>query len=133
MYVRQAAWLAAIPVVEAKSKVRQISRLERHKNDGVPPSYPPIDAGEHLIEYLFEIGPTLPGAMGEVPITHVELRAWQENVGIDLQSWEAKLLHRLSSEYLGQLHKATDPACKPPFGQLYRAPNLSKKIDAALD
>ena len=97
------------------------------------PQYPPIDAGAHLIDYLFEIGPGQAGSMGEGPLSHSELRAWQENMGIELQPWESQLIRRLSSEYLSQLHKAADPDCKPPFGALYRAPNLSKKIDDALD
>lgn len=99
----------------------------------MPPSYPEIAAGAHLVGYLYEIGPTLSGGMGDIAITHTELRAWQDNVGIELQPWEVQLLRTLSAAYLDQLHKATDPNCKPPFGQLYRAPNLSKKIDDALD
>lgn len=116
-----------------KSSTLQLSRLERHKRDDVLPKYPPIDAGGHLITYLFEIGPGQPGSMGEVPLSHGELRAWQDNMGFDLEPWETQLLRRLSGEYLSQLHKARDSNCKPPFGGLYRAPNLSKKIDDALD
>lgn len=118
---------------DKKSLIKPPSRLERHKRDGVPPSYPPIDAGAHLITHLFEIGPGQPGSMGEVPLSHSELRAWQDNMGFDLEPWETQLLRRLSGEYLSQLHKAADSNCKPPFGGLYRAPNLSKKIDDALD
>ncbi|OFA05192.1 phage tail assembly chaperone [Duganella phyllosphaerae] len=97
------------------------------------PQYPPIDAGAHLIQYLFEVGPGQAGSMGVVPLSHGELRAWQDNMGLDLEPWETQLLRRLSGEYLGQLEKARDSNCKPPFGGLYRAPNLSKKIDDALD
>lgn len=71
--------------------------------------------------------------MGEVPITHGEIQAWQENMGIELLPWQVQLLRRLSIEHLSQAHLAKDGHCKPPYGQLYRAPNLDKKIDAALD
>lgn len=94
---------------------------------------PPLAAGRYLLAYLWEIGPTLSGGMGDGPITHGEIAAWQSNMGIDLQPWEAALLRRLSLDHLCQSQLSTDPNCKPPFGQLYRAPNVDRKIDAALD
>jgi hypothetical protein len=71
---------------------------------------------------------------GPVPITHLEIRAWQENSGIELTPWQSALLRRLSQEYIGQLQQAEDSNCKPPFGKLYKlnAKALSKAIDAAL-
>lgn len=115
-----------------KAPPRGISRLAKYQKDGITPRMPPLSVG-YLVDYLWEIGPTMAAGMGEAPITHGELLAWQENTGIELESWEARLLRRLSIEYLNQSHLATDPHCKPPFGQLYRNPNLDKKIDAALD
>lgn len=38
--------------------------------------------------------------IGDGPITHCELRAWQENTGIELQPWEARTLRSLSNDYL---------------------------------
>ena len=101
--------------------------------DGVEPQLPALDACAYLVDIFWEIGPTLSTGMGEVPISQSEIRAWQDNMGVELAPWQVQLMRRLSIEYLSQAHKATDPNCKPPFGQLYRAPNLSKKIDAALD
>ncbi|ATQ74858.1 hypothetical protein CR152_10230 [Massilia violaceinigra] len=111
----------------------QLSRLDRYKRDKVQPDMPPIDGGEYLINYFWEVGPVIAGMDGPVVISQAEIRAWQENAGIDLQPWQAGLLRRLSQDYLAQSHAAKDSACKPPYGELYRSPNLSKLIDAALD
>ena len=71
---------------------------------------PECDA-RYLIDYLYEIGPT----QGEAPLSHAELQAWQQNIGITLQQWELRLLKRLSLEYLGSWREATDPDCPPPW------------------
>lgn len=102
------------------------------KEDGISPVMPEAGA-QYLVNYLFEIGPTMPGAGGPVQITHGEIRAWQENAGIDLQPWEVRLLRRLSLDYLTESYGAAKPGAKPPFGELYRSPNLSKKVDSFLD
>jgi hypothetical protein len=83
----------------------------------------------HLVGYLWEVGPTT----GEGPITHAEIAAWQTNTGIELQPWESSLLRRLSLDHLGQSQLSTKVDCIPPWGELYRAPNVDAKIDAALD
>ena len=90
---------------------------------------PSIDT-PHLIEYLYEIGPTLSGAMGESPLTHEELRAWQENTGIELQPWEVRLLLRLSRDYLTESQNAQKRDCLAPYQCEQTAPNLA---EVALD
>lgn len=110
-----------------------IRRIERYQKDGVEPQYPDPGPASYLLAHLWEIGPTEAAGAGEGPISQSEIRAWQENMGVELHPWEVSLLRRLSGEYLSQSQKSTNPACPPPFGALYRAPNLSKKIDSALD
>ena len=100
--------------------------------DGIEPDMPDIDA-RYLVDYLFEIGPTMVAGMGEAPLSAQEIKAWQDLCGIDLQPWEFRLLRRLSRDYLAESYKAENPACPPPFGELRRSPTLSKKIDAFLD
>lgn len=75
------------------------------------------DAGEadYLLSYLWEIGPTLVAGMGSGPITHLELRAWQANSGIELQPWETRVLRRLSIEYLITAQKAEKADCVAPW------------------
>jgi hypothetical protein len=53
--------------------------------------------------------------MGSGPITHEEMRAWQQNAGIDLAPWECRLLRRLSEQYLAEAHKAEKEGAPPPW------------------
>lgn len=79
------------------------------------PDMPPLDRGGYLVGYLIEIGPTMAAGMGAGPITHGEIRDWQDNTGIELQPWEAHLLRRLSREYLAESHRAEKLGCVPPW------------------
>ncbi len=76
---------------------------------------PPIDGADYLLGYLFEIGPTIAAGMGAGPITHGELRAWMDNVGVELQPWEVRFLRRLSHEYLAESHKAEKRDARAPW------------------
>lgn len=76
---------------------------------------PPVDAAGYLIGHLFEIGPTLAAGMGAAPITHVEMRAWQDVTGIALQPWEIRILRRLSADYLDESHQAEKADYPPPW------------------
>ncbi len=71
--------------------------------------------GLHLVEYLWEIGPTVPAGMGAAPIAHSEIAAWQANTGIPLDAWEARLLRDLSLAYLAESNRATDHGAPPPW------------------
>lgn len=106
-----------------KSKTPEVSRREALRQKGIEdPDMPPADA-LHLVGYLFEIGPTLPAGMGEGPLTHGEIASWQHNTGVRLQSWEARLVKRLSIEYLNESHKARARDCPAPWGDA-PVPNL---------
>lgn len=77
---------------------------------------PPVTAGAHLLDILFEIGPVKPASMGgTVAIDEQDLYAWQCNQGVDLTAWEARTIRVLSREYSHMLTQAADPACPPPF------------------
>lgn len=133
LFVRHSAWLNAVPDSGDAKHVNTLSRLQRYTHDGIVPKMPDSGPAMHLVDYLWQIGPTLPAGMGDGPITQGEMKAWQDNTGIELTAWEAKTLRRLSIEHLNESHRATDRNCPPPFGTLYRNPKLDKKIDAALD
>lgn len=75
---------------------------------------PPVDAA-YLLDYLFEIGPTMSGVMGSGPITFQELQAWQEQIGVELSPWEVRTLRYLSSEYLTASHEAEKRDCPAPW------------------
>lgn len=88
-------------------------RADRKDEFYVPP-LPETDA-QYLIDFLFEVGPTSLNAIGEGPLSHMDLAAWQENVGFRLQVWEARFLRLLSFEYLLQAQEATEPNCAAPW------------------
>lgn len=101
-----------------KSDRPLLSRLEKLKADkgeNYAPDMPPVDGGEYLLGYLFEVGPTLAAGMGAGPITQQELRAWQLNLGLTLGPWEVRCLRRLSIEYLNQSHKSEKRDCPAPW------------------
>lgn len=115
----------------------EISRREALRLSKTPIEMPPLEWGSYLVDYLFEFGPTVAVGMGNGPVTGVELLAWQELLNIDFQPWEARLLRRLSSEYLDESHKATARDCPPPFGaapvlRQARAKDMQHSIDRFL-
>jgi hypothetical protein len=116
--VRHAAWLNAVPDVpqpKTGPRVPQKSRREALKANGVEPEMPSLEWGRYLVEYLFEFGPTVPAGMGSAPLPPSEIEAAQRVLGIQLQPWEARLLLRLSREYLQESHRATEQHCAPPW------------------
>lgn len=97
--------------------------------EGRTPDLPPVSA-PHIVAYLMEIGPVEAGAMDGAPISWATMRYWQDQMGVTLQPWEARLIRRLSVEYLNQCRKARDPECPPPWGGMTEERRAS--LDARL-
>ena len=76
---------------------------------------PPLDWGHYLVDYLFELGPTVAAGMGSGPLPPSEIEAAQRLLGIQFRPGEARLLLRLSREYLQESHRATEENCRPPW------------------
>ena len=77
---------------------------------------PQIEAGAHLLEILFEVGPSKSSGMGQqIGIDEIDLVAWQYNQGVSLSPWEAKAVRTLSKEYAYMLGQASDVNCPPPW------------------
>jgi hypothetical protein len=136
LYIRHVAWLHAAP--EDAAGKRQKTRVQVVIDSGVTPSYPTITACDYLIGYLYEAGPIMSGGMGDSPLSHSEIRAWQDNTGTVLTAWEARLLRRLSREYLHSSQQAEKPNCPAPWGDSRDAANIHqaemlRKIDVFLN
>jgi hypothetical protein len=43
------------------------------------------------------------------------LRAWQDNIGIDLDAWECRTLLRMSDAFLNFRSEARKPNCPAPY------------------
>ena len=104
-----------------KSKAPAKSRLQllrvQAKDEEFQPPMPPLECGEHLVDLLWNWGPTMCTSMGDSPMTHQELSYCQMNTGVELSAWEAETLVRLSREYFGESSRATKRDCKPPFAE----------------
>ena len=116
--MRHSAWLGAVPEAApgARADAAKLSRRERIERDGGEIEMPPFDDGEYLIGYLYELGPTAAAGMGAGPVTFAEMAAWQAARGFELEPWDARLLRRLSVDYLAESHRATERNCPPPWG-----------------
>lgn len=67
-------------------------------------------AAEHLIGYLFEVGPTV----GEHAVTFTEIRNWSEATGTALNEFQATMLKTLSREFLSMKIEAAQDSCPAP-------------------
>lgn len=85
-----------------------------HRDDEYLPEYPECSA-LHLVHYLFEIGPVQSSGMGTAPISFSEIASWQQITGTSLNSWEGRMLRRLSNEYLQESYLAESPSRPSPF------------------
>lgn len=92
----------------------------------------PEITSEHVLTYLLEIGPAASGAAGPAPITHGEIRAWQENTGIALSAWEARTLRQLSREYVGELIAGADRERAAPYTQQPDVEHVAHDLRAAI-
>lgn len=104
-FVKHAAWLNTIP-----------SKAKRPRRETKSDAMPHIEAGAHLLEILFEVGPAKSSGMGQqVGIDEIDLLAWQYNQGITLTPWEAKAIRALSKEYAYMLGQASEANCPAPW------------------
>lgn len=115
------AWLNATPKppegskrAAAKNQPKRISRVEQMKADKVPPPLPPNPL-PYIIDRLVEIGLTEVAGMGSAPLSWQSIAAWQTVTGIRLSRWEARLIRKLSIEYLAEGHRAESENCPPPW------------------
>jgi len=100
---------------ESGEKPPRLTRREMLENEGAEIEMPPLEWGEYLVAHLFEFGPTVAAGMGSAPVGAGELESWSRLTGISLSPWEARTLLRLSREYLGESHRATEQNCPAPW------------------
>jgi hypothetical protein len=94
------AWLNAVPDTK---KEGEPSRRAFFEGQNLPIEMPPVSAG-YVLDYLYELGVSL----GDQPLTHGEIESWQKNTGIELDSFEARTLKKLSEAYMRESISARD-------------------------
>lgn len=91
---------------------------------------PPVEWGDYILEYLFEIGPT----MADGPLTFSEIESWMRTTEIHLSPFEVRLIRRLSREYLGESFAATKRDREPPYvGNAAERDANRKAVQRAMD
>jgi hypothetical protein len=125
LYVRQVAWMNAVPdnpTAKGRKPQGMQSRAEALRAQGAEVPLPPLrEEAEHLVGYLFDVGPVLPAVLGVVPLPYSELQAWQQQSGLDLQPWEVKLLRQLSRDYAIEAKAASDAGRPAPWVAIKRS------------
>lgn len=118
--MKQLAWLHSTPkkkkqLHESTEAKNDMTRMQTLQAAGSSIDLPDPGAAAHLVGVLFDVGPIGYGAMAAVPLSWPEINAWQQATGVELASWEARAIRRLSGEYLTMLQQAEDPACPAPW------------------
>lgn len=80
----------------------------------IKPSLPDNPA-PYLTGWLFDIGPSMAAGPGEAPLSLAYVQQELSVLGVDVLPWEAKLLRRLSIDYIDQRQKARKPSCPAPY------------------
>lgn len=115
------AWLNATPRPAAGSDTQsppkpKKTRREQLEAQGAEIDGPPNPAPE-IIAWLFEAGPAGHAGMGATALSWAEITEWQRNSGVRLMPWQARLLRRLSRDYVAQASKAEEPDCPAPWSR----------------
>lgn len=87
--------------------------MQRKNKNAVLP-LPEIDCPE-LARFLFDVGPTMAGAAGEIPLTNQELGEWSDRTHTHLTPWEFQSLMVASSAYASEKYAAKDPMRPSPI------------------
>jgi hypothetical protein len=129
LYVRHTAWLHATPK-DSKGKAAARSRLESFRIDEeagrtrIELIMPPIEGGDYIVGYLFEVGPSCAGE----PLSFCEIEAWARQTGRILNCWEPVALKRLSNSYLAELQAAEAHDRPAPNAVVVAKPPVSRKV-----
>ena len=109
-----------------------MTRLQTLRTQGLQPEMPPLEGGEHLIDWLLDAGPIEHTAMGPAPITHASIAAWQANQGMSINAWSAQTLRRLSADYVDALRDAKAHDAPAPYIAAERPAEQRKHVARGL-
>lgn len=133
LYVRKAAWLNTVAEKQAEPRIAVYKRREEAGQYVSQLEMPDLLGFEYIVEYLFEAGPVGNNGFGPEPITWIELEAWAKLTQVDLDSWEASTLRKLSEHYSAQLVKSADPKCRPPGQEEQSREQIAADVEAFFD
>lgn len=126
-------WLHAVPQPPRGSprakaaEPNKLSRLDRMKREGAEPELPPNPAPQ-IFRWFTEIGMMESGGMAASALSWREINEWQRATAVTLEPWIARLIRRLSVEYLDELRRAESETRPAPW----RGKVTQGEIDAEL-
>ena len=82
---------------------------------------PPIEHGQYLLDYAFEIGPSKSTGQGPTVIDWVDIKAWVDLNELQLDSWEVLVVREISKAFVAQYYMSE--------GSLVPSPYQPPKID----
>lgn len=77
---------------------------------------PPIGEESYLLNYWFDLGMVGSGAMGATQLSALEINAWSDLSGVQLEAWEFACIRKMSAAYLRHLNEGENPESLPPYG-----------------
>lgn len=128
------AWLHATPKQPgSKESQNQKSkcRIDLITENGGTVELPEFEVAAYLIDYWKDVGSVSQGGYSAAPLTAIEISAWQQMVGIQLNPWEFRVLREMSRAYLAYLHEAEEFECPAPFGDYSRQFNRNHIAEQA--
>lgn len=107
---RQWGYWHAVPEGAKEPRIRMV-----HPSASL--GMPDLGAAGYLVDCLFDVGPTMHGAMGEVPLSWTEVVAYAQGSGAVSEQWEIRALVEMSKSYLAEKATAVKPLATPPTEQ----------------
>lgn len=77
---------------------------------------PTIGEESYLLGYWFDLGMVGSGGMGAAQLSSLEINAWSDLSGVQLEPWEFACIRKMSAAYLRHLNEGENPESLPPFG-----------------
>lgn len=76
---------------------------------------PEVGGSFLIIEYLSELGYCKQGMNGAQALDWVEVQAWSNMTGANVEGWVSLMLMRLSRDYANQSNLSRDPSTPEPY------------------
>lgn len=122
MYVRALAWWRAVPDEPPSKKPKPKAPIERKSRQaarfdaGGEPDMPAVTPESmYLVEMLLDAGPIVSSTSGTRALIWSDFESWEKVIGAEVRPWEARILRRLSNDYLAELNRAEAHDAPPPW------------------
>lgn len=79
------------------------------------PEFPDVPMRAYLVEWLLDLGCVQQGGMSTSGLSHSEIRAWADNIGMKFRDNDAHILHRMSDAYAAELTASDDKDRAAPY------------------